>query len=93
VTYIVPVIQGCHSRKNEFPLGGVMVMLFVPLFVIMGSLFVVQLVVVKSAFCCRTNPVAGDGHEMTALLILESAMLNDGCAIEKEKSSNAKSFP
>ena len=30
---------------------------------------VVQLVVVRFAFCCKTNPVEGEGHEMSTLLV------------------------
>ena len=53
----------------------------------------IQFVVVKSAFVCKTNPVEGDGHETRTLLFVVSTMFNDGAASEKEKSSNAKSFP
>jgi hypothetical protein len=33
---LLRAFQGLDKRKNKFPIGGVMVMLFVPLIVVMG---------------------------------------------------------
>ena len=52
----------------------------------------IQFVVPKFVFCCKINPVEGDGHE-TTLLSLVKAILRVGGVIENEKSSSAKSFP
>ena len=50
------------------PDGDEIVMLAIPPFVEMGYPLVVQFVVAKFAFCCRTNTVEEDGHETTMLL-------------------------
>ena len=45
--------QGFESRKNNFPTGGVMVMLFVPLAVLILYPLAVQVPVARLLFCCR----------------------------------------
>ena len=49
-----------NNRKNRFPAGGVMVTkLFVPSLEMLSLGTGVQLVVVKSEFCCKVQPVDG----------------------------------
>ena len=45
-----------------------MVMLIVVLLLFTVKPEVVQLAVLKLPFCCKTKPVAGDGHETITLL-------------------------
>ena len=43
----------CFKRKNKFPTGDVMVMLFVPLMLLIMKALVTQFVVARFAVCCR----------------------------------------
>ena len=54
-----------------------MINLFVPSS-LMGSEGAAQLGVVRLAFCWRTKPADGDGHETIALLVLVNVMLSIG---------------
>ena len=45
-----------------------MVMLIVVLLLLIVKPEAVQLAVLKLSFCCKTKPVAGDGHETTTVL-------------------------
>ena len=52
--------------------------LFVPLSVGVGAL--TQLVGLKPLFCCKANPVEGDGQETSTVFVAVNAMLSRGGA-------------
>lgn len=72
------IIYGLFKRKNKLPVADELVThLVVPLSLIRKPEFV-QLVVEGLLFCCKTNPVENDGHEIMALLLAAIVMLKAG---------------
>ena len=74
---LLHAFHGCFNRKNSFPVGGLtMIYLIVSLSVGAGD--APQLAVVKSVFCCRFQPVEGDGQEIIAVLVVVIVMVSVG---------------
>ena len=65
--------------------------LFVPLSVGAGAL--TQLVVLKSLFCCKANPVEGDGQETSTVFVAVNSMLKHGGAGTEYKPTRPSPRP
>src|SRR5713226_2339200 len=64
------------KRKNTFPAGGETVMLLLAPSSEMVKPLVVQLVVLKSEFCCNVQLVKDEGHQTATVLVAVSRMVN-----------------
>ena len=66
-----------------------MINLFVPSS-LMASAGLLQIVVVRLVFCCRFQPVEGEAHQITAVLVVVRVMEREGTPSEAGVRGPAK---